>query len=339
MARARPVRMLWITAVWGACFIFIQAGLAYAPELWFATLRSVVAGVALLGYARLRGRPTLPSPSPTLQLWATIAAFGFFNATLGFGFMFAGVAGASVGVAAVLANAQPLLILLPAYWLFGEPAGIRAAFGLAVGFAGLVVIAGLVGGGSGAWLSLLAAVAITIGTLLARRLRGTDPVAVVAWHFIIGGGALGIVALSVEGLPAISWTPRFMGILAFLAFVATAAAFVAWFEEVQRMPLAALSAWTFLVPVFGLAFSVVFAGERPGPWTAAGLAVVLVSLWMVTRTTKPSRRSPDPSSDPQQPVPIDTPPSLETPMAQGPRLTQRDSTQHTSSAESRGRHR
>jgi probable blue pigment (indigoidine) exporter len=69
-----------------------------------------------------------------------------------------------------------------------------------------------------------------------------------------------------------------MGILAFLAFVATAAAFVAWFEEVQRMPLAALSAWTFLVPVFGLAFSVVFAGERPGPWTAAGLAVVLVSL-------------------------------------------------------------
>jgi drug/metabolite transporter (DMT)-like permease len=307
--------MLWITAVWGACFVFIQAGLAYAPVLWFATLRSVVAGVALLGYARFRGRPILPSPSPTLRLWLTIAAFGFFNATLAFGFMFAGVAGASVGVAAVLANAQPLLILLPAYWLFAEPAGVRAALGLAVGFAGLVVIAGPAGGGSGAWLSLLAAVAITIGTILARRLQGTDPVAVVAWHFIIGGGALAVVAASVEGLPAISWTPRFIGILAFIAFVSTAAAFVAWFEEVQRMPLAALSAWTFLVPVFGLTFSVVIGGDRPGAWTAAGLALVLASLWFVTRTGKPSLRSLDPPAIPQQPVPADTSPCLEPPMA------------------------
>jgi probable blue pigment (indigoidine) exporter len=277
--------MLWITAAWGACFVFIRAGLAYAPVLWFATLRSLVAGLALLSYARLRGRPTLPSPSPTARLWITIAAFSFFNATMAFGFMFAGVAGDSLGAAAVLANAQPLLIVLPAHWLFREPAGVRSALGLAVGLAGLAVIAGPAGSGAGAWLSLLAAVAITIGTLLARCLHGADPTAVVAWNFIIGGGTLAVVAAVTEGLPAISWTPRFLAIVALLAVVGTAAPFVAWFQEVQRVPLASLAAWTFLVPVFGLAFAVVLAGYMPGPRIGAGLALVLLSLWFVSRNT------------------------------------------------------
>lgn len=150
LGNVRPMRMLWITASWGACFVLIQAGLANAPVLWFATARCLVAGFALLAYAGLAGRPTLPSSTQTLRLWASIVGFGFFDATLAFAFMFAGVSGASVGVAAVLANAQPLLILLPAHWLFREPAEIRAALGMAVGFGGLVVIAGPAGGGSGA---------------------------------------------------------------------------------------------------------------------------------------------------------------------------------------------
>lgn len=124
---------------------------------------------------------------------------------------------------------------------------------------------------------------MTVGTLLARRLRGTDPIAVVAWHFVIGGVALAVLAAVVEGVPAISWTPRFVAILAFISIVSTAAAFVAWFQEVQRVPLAALSSWTFLVPVFGLTFSVVFAGDRPGRWIAVGLVLVLFSLWATSR--------------------------------------------------------
>lgn len=281
--------MVWITAAWGACFVLIQQGLANAPVLWFATMRALIAGVALLGYARLRCLPTLPTASPTPGLWAGIAAFGFFNATLGFAFMFAGVAGASAGVAAVLANAQPLLILLPAHWLFGEPADMRAAVALSVGVVGLVIMAGPAGGGSGAWFSLSAAAAITAGTLFARRLQGTHAVAAVAWNFIIGGTVLAAVAAAVEGWPVISWTPAFIALTALLALVGTAAAFVAWFEEVQRVPLAVLSAWTFLVPVFGLALGVLVAGDRPNLWAGFGLTLILLSLWATTRALRGQR--------------------------------------------------
>lgn len=269
--------MLWVMAAWGACFVAIHFGLRDAPVLWFAALRAVVAGVALVGWGSAQRRPQPRG----CRAWVLIGVLGFLNVTLALGAMFAGVAAAATGVAAVLGNAQPLLIVLPAWWLYGERVRASTTLGLVTGFAGLIVVAGPAGGGAGAMLSVLAAVGITVGTLLARRVGGLDVVLVSGWHFILGGGLLGLLAAVEEGRPAIAWTPRFVVVLAFLALVATAAAFVAWFTEAQRAPLAALTAWTFLVPVFGVIFGALLLGERPDAWTTSGLGLVLVSLWMV----------------------------------------------------------
>jgi len=216
-----------------------------------------------------------------MRSWALITVLGLVNVTVGFAAMFGGVAGLSTGTAAVLANAQPLLILLPAWWLYGEAVSRRTAGALVVGFAGLVFVAVPGGGGSGALLSLLAAVAITGGTLLARRLRGLDVIVASGWHFVIGGVFLALLAALVEGPPVIAWTPRFIAALAFLSLVGSAAAFVAWFTETLRTRLDVLSAWTFLTPVFGIGLAAAVLGERPSGWTAAGLAAVLMAMGVV----------------------------------------------------------
>ena len=57
LGRPRPGRMLWVTAAWGACFVAIRFGLRDAPVLWFATLRSLIAGVALVAVATAQRRP------------------------------------------------------------------------------------------------------------------------------------------------------------------------------------------------------------------------------------------------------------------------------------------
>ena len=277
--RPRPIRMLWITAAWGGCFAAIRWGLADAPILWFAALRALVAGVALVALGMLQHRPH-PRGGPA---WLLVGVLGVVNVTIAFGAMFAGVAGVATGIAAVLANAQPLLILLPAWWLYRERLDAGTVGMLVVGFAGLLIVALPGGGGQGAWLSLAAAGAITGGTLLSRRLGGMDVVMASGWHFLIGGVLLAVVALLREGSPAITWTPGFVIVLAFLGLVGTAAAFVAWFQETVRCPLGTLSAWMFLVPVFGMAVGLVALGERPGPWTLLGLALVLGSLWLTLR--------------------------------------------------------
>ena len=166
----------------------------------------------------------------------------------------------------------------------------RTAAALGLGFAGLVVVALPGGGGSGAGLSLLSAVAITTGTLLARRIGDLDVVAVSAWHFLIGGVLLAGLASLTEGAPHVAWTPRFVGVLAFLALIGTAAAFVAWFHETLSCRLDLLSAWTFLVPVVGILLAAIVLHEHPRGWTLAGLITVLVSLWIALRPRRGTSR-------------------------------------------------
>jgi len=266
--------MLWITAAWATCFVAVRWGLRDAPLLWFAALRALLAGGALAGVAVVQRRP-LPRSG---RIWAGIGLFGLVNVTVAFAAMFAGIARMATGTAAVLANAQPLLILLPACWLYGERLSGRTALALAVGFTGLLVVALPGGGGRGALLSLGSAAAVTSGTLMIRHLRHVDVIVTSAAHFLIGGVVLAGVALASEGLPHIHWTPRFVAILAFVSLIGTAATFLAWFIEAQRCALASLTTWTFLVPVFGLLLGIAVLGERPGVWTVSGIALVLLSM-------------------------------------------------------------
>ncbi len=271
----RPLRMVGVTASWGACFIAIEWGLRDAPVLWFASLRAILAGLALLTVAWLQRRPH----PRVVRDWLRIGLLGLINVTIAFGAMFAAVTGLSTGAAAVLANAQPLLILLPAWWLFGERPRRASVAAMVIGLIGLLMVALPGGGGTGAWLSLTAAGAITAGTLLARSVAGLDVVVVSAWHFVAGGAVLAVWSAVVEGAPRIAWTPRFVAVLLFVSLVGTAAAFVVWFDESRRSRLDQLTAWTFLVPVVGIALSVVVLGERPTGWAVSGLAVVLFALW------------------------------------------------------------
>ena len=305
LADARPStrRMVWVVAVLGACFVSIRSGLADIPVLWFAALRALIGGVVLIGlgfgqHQRLpRGRSE----------WAVVAGLGLANATLGFAAMFLGVVHLATGIASVVANAQPLLIVLPAWALYGERPSRRTIVGLGVGVIGLGVVGIPGGGGSGAALSLGAAGAATAGTLIARRLGTLDNVVAGGWSFLLGGAMLAVWAGLAEGSPTIRWSLRFVGILAFLGVLGTAAVYVAWFKEARRCPLFRLTAWTFAVPLFGLVLAVVLEGEQPSGWTAAGLAVVLVSMWLVLRgeprpATRVSRGT-DPTATSDNPAP------------------------------------
>lgn len=288
--RPKTGRMVWVTLVWGACFVVIGWGLPDAPVLWFAALRALLAGVALVALGGVQHRP-LP---PDSRSWALIAVFGLVDVTAGLGAMFAGAAGAAKGTAAVLANAQPLLIVLPAWWFYRERPTRATTAALILGFAGLGLVASADGTSSGPWLSLGAAAAAAGGTLLARRLRHVDVLVASGWHLLLGGVVLAAWASATEGMPHIRWSPSFIAALAFLALAGTAATSVAWFTEARRARLDQLTAWTFLVPVVGLGLAAALLGERPTGRTLAGLGAVLVALWLTQRP----RRTPAPPANP-----------------------------------------
>lgn len=287
----RAARMIAVAVAWGSCFVLVSWGLRDAPVLWFAALRALLAGAALLAAAVLIRRPSgatlLPRDAAT---WLLVALLALTNVTVTFAAMFASVTGVTTGVAAVLANSQALLVVLPAWWLFGERPRIGEVVGVAVGFGGLVLVAAPAGAGRGAWLAVLAAAGVAAGALLARRLAGIDLLALGAWQFLLGGAALAVAAGVVDEPGSVLWTARFVTSLTVLALLATALPYVLWFTELRRASLTAVTAWTLLVPVVGVTLGVVVLGERVTLVQVAGDAVVLAALALVANSGRAAGR-------------------------------------------------
>lgn len=284
--------MLVVVVAWGSCYVLITWGMRDAPLLWFAALRAFVAGLLLLVTLLLSGRradvTTLPRGPAT---WGLIGVLALMNVTLAFGAMFSSTGGLATGTAAVLSNSAPLLVVLPAWWLYSERPRIVEVVGSAIGFGGLVLVAAPAGLGRGAGLALLAAAGITVGALLARRLADVDLLALGAWQFLLGGAALSVVAAVTEGPPtAISWSARFIIVLLVLSAGATALPYVLWFGELRRASLTSVTAWTLLVPVVGVAFGVAILGERVTPMEALGDAFVVAALLLVTHSSRAAHR-------------------------------------------------
>lgn len=272
-----PWRMLWVTFVWGSCFVAISVGLQDAPLLWLAALRALVAGAALLILTVIR---RVPVPRGA-RSWTLIGVLGLVNVAIAYAAMFGGTIGLTTGAASVLANIQPVLILLPAWWLYRERPSLRSVAAMLAGLAGLLLIVLPAGAGTGAWLSLTSAAAITAGTLISRAVRA-DPFLVAAVQLLLGGGILLVAAAIVEGPPVIDWTPGFVLSLLWMSLAGTAATTVAWYAETQRSRLDILTAWTILVPVFGIVLSVGLLQETQSVLGWTGTAIVIGSVALLT---------------------------------------------------------
>lgn len=272
-----PWRMLWVTFVWGSCFVAIRVGLQDAPLLWLAALRALVAGAALLILTVIRRAPV----PREVRSWTLIGVLGVVNVAIAYAAMFGGTIGLSTGVASVLANIQPVLILLPAWWLYRERPSLRSVAAMLTGLAGLLLIVLPAGAGTGAWLSLTAAAAVTAGTLISRAVRA-DPFLVATVQLLLGGVILLVAAAIVEGPPVIEWTPGFVLSLLWMSLAGTAATTVAWYAETQRSRLDILTTWTILVPVFGIVLSVGLLQETQSVLGWTGTAIVIGSVALLT---------------------------------------------------------
>lgn len=281
-ARVRPSRMLVIAAAWGSCFLLLEWGIRGATVLWFVTWRALLAGVALLAVGALsRRRNADSSPPLTAGTWGLIGVLAVMNVTLAFAAMAQSTLSLTTGIAAMLANAQPLLVILPAWALFGEKPRPVEVTGVALGFGGLIVIALPSGGGHGAGLALLAAVGVTVGALLARRLADVDVLMLGAWQYLLGGLMLALMAAVIEGPPTMGMPASSVAALVTLALAGTAVPYVLWFTELRRASITAVTSWTMLVPVIGAALGVVVLRESPSGAEIIGAAAVLVALAVV----------------------------------------------------------
>lgn len=140
--------------------------------------------------------------------------------------------------------------------LFGDSLGGLAAAGLALGMAGVTVVATIASGVTndlGVALALLSADAATAGTVRMRRLiHQVDFARTKAFQFLLGGGILFVVGAPFEDPTTTRWSAGLAVSLVLLGMAGTGMAYAVWFTPLEPLGLVTMSATLLLVPVVGV---------------------------------------------------------------------------------------
>lgn len=271
--------------LWAICFPLIVLGLPHAPHLTFAALRGFLAGIALLIPALIMKR----RQPDDLKTWLMLTAIGLGATTLGFFGMFHASEFVSPGIATVIANTQPLMAAVLAAAVLKEHLDGKGKTGLFLGFFGIVLIAlpslfSDTGGayGLGIFYIILAALGITVSNVLIRHMAGRiDALSAMGWQLVIGSIFLAVIAFFTEDMSAVTWNVPFVFSLLGLALPGTALAYWLWCRVLGQIELSRANAFSFLVPIFGLALGVMFFQEKIGALTAGGIGLTILGIVLV----------------------------------------------------------
>jgi drug/metabolite transporter (DMT)-like permease len=278
---------------WASAFVAIRAvGADLSPGP--LALGRLLVGTAVLGLLLVvAGRPWV---APTRREWGLLAVcgigwFGVYNVALN-----AAEQHLDAGTTAMLVNAGPILIaVLAGLWL-GEGFPRWLVAGLAVAFAGVLLI-GLATRGAeadvlGVVLCLVAAVTYAAGVVAQKPvLRRLPPLQVTATACAVGAlCCLPWAGSLVAELGAAS--PGSVVGLVYLGAVPTALAFSTWAYALARTDAGRLGVTTYLVPPLVVLMGWLLLDEVPPPLAVAGGAVCLVGVALSRR--RPAVRRLDP---------------------------------------------
>jgi drug/metabolite transporter (DMT)-like permease len=268
-----------------------------------AAVRVTIAALFLLPLLLWRGQGRA-----LLTHWKSVLAIGVTNSGLPFALFAFALLTINSGLAAVLNATVPMFGALVAWAWFGDrPDGSRLA-GLAIGFAGVAMLAsgttGLhTGGGDRAALwAVLACVAAClsygISASATRRYLQQVPALVNATGSQIGAALF-------LALPALwLWPARMPSLKAWLALLVlgvacTGLAYILFFRLIANAGPARALTVTFLVPVFAVFYGAVFLGEEITSWMLICAAVIVCGVALSAGLVTLGRRAPANPSHPR----------------------------------------
>lgn len=285
--------MLLVCLLWALCYPLITVAVTSASPLKLGAWRSLLAGMILFVPFFLFRSERMPP----VRLWISLAAVGFFLASIGFAGMFLAGGRITPGLATVLANTQPLIAAVMGLIVLKEKVSAPTWFAMALGLLG-VGVAGydtLFGSGgqstpAGVGFVLIGAVGVASGNVILKRLsKKVDALPAMAIAMTFGSFPLFIAGFAFESDQTVTWSGSFLLTLVTLAVAGTAVPLVLWLRLLNRRKLSEVNALTFTTPLFGLWIGALFFGERLGllEWLGVGL-IVLSVLIVGTGITKRS---------------------------------------------------
>lgn len=284
--------LLGLATLFGANNLLIKLGNEGLQPVYFAAMRSLLAGAAVLGWMLWR------RIGFRFDLWrGGLLVGGAF--AVEFFLLFIALDNTTVVRASVMLYAMPLWLALAAHFLFpGEQLTPLRAAGFLLGFLAvmLVIISQATGSGAeggnllGDLAALLAGMfwAGIIICVRLTRLQETAPETQLFWQLLVSAPVL----LALTPVYGGNWVREFDGFQALIftthSLGAVAFGFVFWFWLLQRYKASSVASFSFLTPVLSALLGWVVLGEPVSAITPAALAMLVLGLWLINRRPGPA---------------------------------------------------
>ena len=244
-------------------------------------------GLPLLGFvAWLEHRRYGGLPARTVRL-AALAGVFFAGDLL---FWHHAIEAVGAGLATVLGNLQVLVVGVVAWLAFGERPSRSTFLALPLVLAGVVLISGVIGGGSyganpGLGVLLGVATAFCYGGYLLLIRRGGHDLRRPAGPVAIATVSTTIVAVLVGGVVGdLDPTPSIQSLawLALLGLTSQSLGYLLISLSLPRLPAILTSIILLAQPVMTVGLAIVLLGEAPSPGQLAGVALVIGGIAIAT---------------------------------------------------------
>lgn len=273
--------ILALGLIWGATFMVVAIALQGYGPLTVACARTTLGAAALLGLMVILRRP-LPRFDRDMRFY--LLWIGLLNTALPFSLLSWGQQYVPSAFAGISMAALPLFVLPMAHLFSDEKMSSRSALGVALGFAGAIVLVGpgvlQIGTGwapLGQLACIAAAISYAISSVMTRRCPPIDPITLAALLLCVGAAALIPAMLLIEGVPQLSNTRASWAII-LLGLVPTALAALIRVATIRSAGAVFMTLVNYQVPLWSMLFGVLVLGEILPLRFFTALALILLGL-------------------------------------------------------------
>lgn len=271
--------LLAVWFIWGSTYLAIRVALDSFPPLGMAGLRLTAAGLILLAIGRWNGEPWLLA-----REWGAAFVVGTLMFVLGNGSVMLAEETVSSGVVAVMVGAVPLYTVAIGR-AFGARATARQWVSLVLGLCGIGLLnagAELSGQLGIAALLTVGSVGWALGSVLSKKAGFVSTTMAAGAQMLAGGVVLGVAGLTTgEVLPTQPSVESVLAVLYLFAF-GSIVAFTAYSYLLRHASLALATSYAYVNPVVAVLLGALLRGERLDAWGAAGLAVIVLAVVLLT---------------------------------------------------------
>lgn len=297
MTAGQWLLLLATAASFASSILLNKVLIGQLPPFTLAALRVLLATPIGLAAAMLLARPLPRAHSDRITVLA--ASLGVI--VVPYCALAIGQQTIASGLSAILYSLMPLFTLLIAHAvLHDERLGVAKLAGIGLGMAGVVAVIGpSMLGGLGAHaiaelITLCGPLAYAAGTVLMRRSRPIDPVAMTAGMFVAATAILVPLALVVERPWEVRGDAWLVATLVAMAVFGTILPAALNYLLVQRVGATRASLAMFLMPLIAVFLGAVLLGERLDPNDFVGLALIIGGSLLITRVRRSEPDRPDP---------------------------------------------